>query len=193
MPSYFRIDVELLGMGPRIWRSILLRKTATFADLHHAIMTAARWRVDQNGKFHDEPKCEPFAAVIEEPDADRLFADAREVRVASRLRVGGNTLCFHSIGPFDPAENLTWHRVDLVAELEMKRRVRRSLLDGDLAYPPEPSWTRADYDWALAGISGIHPEGGAIAPNLRVEIMAEIGHWRPNAFDLKTERRCVDE
>lgn len=193
MPGYFRFEVELLGMGQRIWRSVLLRETATFGDLHHAILAAAGWRGDVDGAFHDDPECEPFAAVIEDPEPDVPFTSAATVPVAPRMRVGGNTVCFHALGPFDPAENLTWHLVRLVAQLRLDIRARRSLVGGALAYPPSPSWTRADYEWALAGIRNLQPEGGAVAPNLRDEIMAEIGDWRPSAFDLEAERRRVDD
>lgn len=43
MPRYYEFEVALREIQPRIWRRMLLRTTASFAQLHQAIQDSFGW------------------------------------------------------------------------------------------------------------------------------------------------------
>ena len=183
MTSYFAFRVQLLEVKPPIWRAFLLKKTATFEKLHHAIQAACGWEDYHLYSFH-ETREGPAIAGIPDDSYTRPDPDARTVRVDRHLSEPGHS-CFYQ---YDFGDSW-WHEVKLTDLVAVKRRLVRQLLGGERAFPPEDCGGIPGYEECVAirngGDTNLGPE--------EVEERKEwLGEWQPEGFDLKTAQPAFD-
>src|SRR3989338_5928574 len=134
MPQYFECDVSLGHVTPRLWRRFLLRRTATFQDLHRAIQDACGWENAHLFEFRAGGRQGATIAGI--PDEDGLgdpVPDARKVKLVAYCGSSGPARCVYLYDFGDGWE----HDVHLRGVVALPETFRRRLLDGQRAFPPE--------------------------------------------------------
>lgn len=184
MPRYYLFDVALQEIEPRIWRRMLLRTTATFAQLHKAIQDSFDWQECHLWEFRlPTYQGRPLAGLPGGEEYDRPTPDARRVKLSSYFS-GGRTVewCEYL---YDFGDDWT-HDVKLVGGLSDKESFKRRLLDGENSAPPEDCGGTSGYGRMVHYVE----TGEDLYGDDAVDLGAWLGHWRPDDFDLaqaKTE------
>lgn len=178
MPKYYEIEVSLLGIEPKIFRTFVLPASSTFRDLHDAIQDADGWEDDHMHVFWDE-KGREFAggSPIEGYDTGSSVKEDSRVKLYSYFADGkGAKNCTYI---YDFGDN--WeHEVRLKRVFESDEQFDRKLLDGARAFPPED----------CGGVWGYEECRGLVTGKIKKSEDAEdrlewIGDWNPEAFDLR--------
>ena len=183
VPRYFDFEVTIV-LARRVWRRFLLRKGATFYELHRAIQDSFGWLDYHLFEFrHPNDSRRPIAGI---PDPDQLMEDrptpdAKRVYLkdyfwASRGMMGPQWYEYE----YDFGDG--WiHEVKLRGEVSVPETFKRRLIGGERAAPPEDCGGEYGYERMIAVVeTGIDPEGED--PR---EILQWLGGWHPDAFDIE--------
>ena len=184
MPDYYEFEVSLLRITPRIWRRFLIRKTATFQDLHIAIQEACGWWNSHLFAFRGVGhKGEEIAGI---PDADPAEPgpDARKIKLAAFFEKADADRCLYEYDFGDGWE----HEVKLRKRLTLPESFKRRLQDGRRAFPPEDCGGVWGYERCVKILSGAAKGADEEAEELK-EWLCD---WLPDVFDLATTKRSFD-
>jgi hypothetical protein len=182
MSAFFSFKVRLLDVEPPIWRRFLIRKTATFMDLHEAIQDACRWGNYHLFAFH-ETENGPVIAGIPDDSYGVPDPDATEVKLSSYFRKGGPTACYYQ---YDFGDDW-WHEVVLEKTVNRQDGFSRQLVDGARAFPPEDCGGTPGYEDCVAVRRGEKPEYQD-----RDELLEWHEDWSPEEFDLAAAKATFD-
>jgi hypothetical protein len=179
--DYYRIDVRLLEAKPAPWRQFLIKKTATFEDLHQAIQDACGWTNSHLYSFSQTERG-PVVATIPDDDYAAGEPDARKVKLSTHLSTSATLLYQYDFG------DSWWHEVTVLDVVPVPQRFIRQLLAGERAFPPED----------CGGIPG-YENCVAVAfdrPTDEIEDVEELrewmGDWHPERFDFAAVKRGFD-
>lgn len=187
MPRYYELDVSLQEIQPRIWRRLLLRSTATFAQLHQAIQESFGWQDYHLYEFRlPTHQGRVIAGIPDDEDLlERPTPDARHVKLSSY---------FTGISVVEWCEYLYdfgdgWaHDVKLLGVHTDKETFKRKLLDGERAAPPEDCGGIPGYESMATFVETGRVQSGEDPDDVR----AWLGDWHPDAFDLEKVRARFD-
>ncbi len=135
MPRYYEFEIALREFQPRLWRRLLLRTTASFAQFHKAIQDSFGWK-----KCHlwesrlPTHQGRPIAGLPGGEEFDRPTPDARQVKRSSYFT--GRRVVEWCEYLYDFGDGWT-HDVKLVAVHSDHESFKRWLLEGERAAPPE--------------------------------------------------------
>lgn len=184
MPDYYEFEVTLRHVKPRIWRRFLIRKAATFHDLHTAIQDACGWWNSHLFAFRTWGRDGEEIAGIPEADWDEPVPDARKVTLAAFFDESGADRCLYEYDFGDGWE----HEVKLRKPLALPESFKRRLLDGRRAFPPEDCGGVWGYERCVKLLGG-----GADEKDEEVEELKEwLCDWTPEGFDLAATKRAFD-
>lgn len=177
MARLFDVEVSLLGARPRVWRRFWLRTDVTFDELHAAIQDACGWTNSHLYLFRDdqgEIAVSPYAEDMEAAPGDH-------VEVMDLVREERDRFtCEYDFG--DSRE----HDVRIRGVVETPEPIKRRLLDGARAFPPEDSGGIPGYRRCVRfAKTGRAPAGDE-------ELAAWLGKWDPERFDLEAARKKFD-
>jgi len=187
VPRYYEFEISLPGIEPRIWRRLLIRTAATFADLHKAIRDCFGWQ-DYHLWVFRLPTFEgrQIAGIPEDDEFGRQAPDGRHVKVSEYFADGRVAAWCEYV--YDFGDNWV-HEVKLVRIVGDKTVFRRRMLDGARACPPEDCGGVTGYERLLrflrtgkTGESGLTPE----------QLRSWLGDWTPDGFDLAAVKATFD-
>ncbi|MBZ0150815.1 MAG: plasmid pRiA4b ORF-3 family protein [Planctomycetes bacterium] len=183
MADFFRFRVQLVGAKPPIFRQFLIDAGATFLDLHDAIQRACGWE-DAHLFLFREPKGKTIAGLPDDggfgdPDAPPE-PDAEMVKLASWFSITKNKRCVYEYDFGDGWQ----HDVTLETIEHHDEKMKRRLLDGARAFPPEDCGGLGGYENCVEVVNtGIDPEG----------LGEWLGRWKPENFNLVATKRRFDK
>jgi len=171
----YDIRVALDGISPPIWRRFLLPVNATMHDLHDAIQDSFGWEHAHLACFETQGRNRRTIAEVD------VWGGAMSNSGLTLERLVGQGLKkFTYI--YDFGDN--WrHRVTIRKEVQEDGPLRRRLLSGKRACPPEDCGSVSGYDRMCEFLqTGVDPFGDPA-----VELAEWLGDWQPEAFDLEAE------
>ena len=184
MPIYYEFDASLCHVKPRIWRRFLIRKAATFFDLHMSIQDACGWENDHLFAFRTwDREAEDIAGIPDDGWGDPV-PDARKVKLASFFEESGADRCLYEYDFGDGWE----HEVKLRRRVAQKESFKRRLLDGRRAFPPEDCGGIWGYKRCVAVLRGKVDEEDEEADDMK----EWLGEWTPEQFDLEATKSDFD-
>jgi hypothetical protein len=168
MARVFDVDLEVVGITPRIWRRVRVPAAATLPDLHHVIQAVMNWEDYHLHLF--EVAGREYGVPPEEDWEQEAWdgADEAKVKLSQALADGGGA--FHYVYDFGDDWRLA---VTLVDDRVIPGTPKAECLAGERAAPPEdvggPSAYQALTDaWARTGRRGLSKE---------------LREWLPRRFD----------
>jgi len=186
MPRYYEFDVSLQEIQPRVWRRLLIRTTATFAQLHKAIQDSFGWQEYHLWEFRLPTfQGRLIAGLPGGEEYDRPTPDARQVKLNSYFT--GKRVVEWCEYEYDFGDDWT-HDVRLIAVRSDKESFKRRLFDGERAAPPEDCGGTPGYERMVHFVEtgeDLHeeePDG--------LEIW--LDGWRPDGFDLAKAKADFD-
>lgn len=178
MPKYYEFEVSLQEIQPRIWRRFLLRTTATFAELHHAIQQSFGWQQSHLWEFRlPTHQGRPIAGLPGGEDYDRARPDAKIVKLNTYFT--GNLVVEWCEYVYDFGDDWT-HDVKLIAVRSDNEGFKRRLLDGERAGPPEDCGGTPGYERLIHFLE----TGEDTYDDDPERLERWLGGWRPDAFDV---------
>jgi hypothetical protein len=184
MPDYYEFEVSLRNVKPRIWRRFLIRKTATFHDLHMSIQEACGWWNSHLFEFRAwGPENEGIAGIPDD-EKDEPAPDAKKVKLAAFYDESDADRCLYEYDFGDSWE----HEVKLRKRVTLPESFKRRLLDGRRAFPPEDCGGVWGYQRCVKILDG----SAAEAEEEVVELKEWLCDWTPEAFDLAATKRSFD-
>lgn len=140
MPRFLELSVSLDDVLPRPLRRFHIRATATFAELHAAIMAATGWRGGHLWAFVMERFGEQVAVAGPAGPGGELLElygmpvpDAATMRLSRQLGPEGATACRYQ---YDFGDG--WEAIVLVHDVvELRDKGRRRLVSAEHAWPPD--------------------------------------------------------
>jgi hypothetical protein len=180
VPTYLQFRVALKGVHPAIWRGLLVRPDATFAELHDAIQAACGWKQSHLYCFYARALGpSPIAGVPDEdypgmPDAERVLLDAH---------FSANRRCLYLYDFGDGWE----HEVSLEATQELPDVFVRKLVDGARAFPLEDCGGISGYEECVAQIRSGKPTNAHERAQRKW-----LGRWDPEGFEFERVARLFD-
>lgn len=151
MPQYLVVEIEVVDLQPRVWRRVLLKEAATFADLHAAIQDAGPWEDYHLWEFRDV-KAGRATTCLAGPTDEEGWGDpvpaADGVRLTDVFKRKGKLVLY----TYDMGDS--WeHLVKFEGKQEHDEVFERRLIDGDRASRRKtaaacPGTTRACWRWA---------------------------------------------
>ena len=186
MPKYFDFEVSLLSAELRMWRRFLLRQTATFRDLHSAIQDACGWEECHLYEFRESKGRQALArAPYQDPFDDSNTPTDTKVKLALHFtRKGSKCIYLYDFGD-------SWeHLVELKAVVDLPGKLKRKLVGGARAFPPEDCGGIWGYERCLAAVGAIKADD---FDEIELEEAREwLGDWEPEAFDLEATQKDFD-
>jgi len=190
MPRYFEFEVSLQEIQPRIWRRLLVRTTATFAQLHSAIQESFGWQNYHLYEFRMPTfQGRPIAGLPGGEEYERPTPDARQVKLSSYF--SGRLVVEWCEYVYDFGDDWV-HEVKLVAIRSEKESFRRRLLAGERSAPPEDCGGVSGYEEAVSCLE-MEDEPGDEPEDEVSELRTWLGTWRPEAFDLEQAKKAFDK
>lgn len=188
MSSYFEFEVSLLEVKPRIWRRFLLRTSSSFHELHDAIQRACGWANYHLYAFRSVDKSAKFAvSPHDEQEFGEVFPYATGVPLRRHLDGVGDK-CIYEYDYGDGWE----HLVEVVGLTSVPGQLRRKLVGGARAFPPEDCGGPHGYYECLEAFR-ITPEELARLDEDTREILVSrrrwFGDWDPERFDFEATAR----
>ena len=178
--KYYEFEVSLQEVEPLIWRRFLLRKEATFYELHKAIQDACGWEDYHLFVFGEERWGKAVAGI---PDPEMLTPEAKRVKLASYFDKHDWVLYEYDFGD-------SWtHDIKLLRTVELPYKFKRALLDGKRAFPPEDSGGISGYERLVKFLETGVDEWDDDPDGLR----SWMGPWAPEAFDLNRTKAKFDK
>ena len=186
MPRYYEFDISLQGIQPRIWRRLLIRTTATFAQLHRAIQDGFGWRDCHLWEFRlPTYQGQALAGLPIGEEYDRRTPDARQVKLNSYFT--GKRVVEWCEYLYDFGDDWT-HDVKLIAVHSDKESFKQRLLDGERSAPPEDCGGTPGYERMVHFL-----ETGEDAYDDDPEgLKTWLDGWRPDAFELVAAKAGFD-
>jgi hypothetical protein len=191
--QYYRFEVCLEGVEPKIFRTFSLPADASFFDLHTAIQVACGWWDCHNYVFQNEyaeTLAKPCTSVGAEEPPDNTDDDAPDdtaLKLSTYFQEGHVQKCFYL---YD-SQNLWLHTITLQRTFTDERSFARELLDGAGAFPPENCRGVQEYTELIT-----LKETGAIPDAVdwedAVNIIELIEDWDPHAFNLDDAKAAFD-
>lgn len=178
MPKYYRFEVALCGIQPRIWRRFLLpSRDSTFADLHLAIQRSFGWG---NAHVHCFVASNSLGTQISggSPvrELEREMPESRHKTLSSYFK-GKRRSCIYV---YDFGDD--WrHKVELLGTASLRESFLRRLEDGQRAGPQECLGGMAEYEARVTAIRTSSEDRTAEQSRL----VHRLGNWNPDGFDLK--------
>ena len=179
--KYIEFEAFVVGAEPKVWRRFLLRESATFEDLHHAVQDAGSWE-DYHFYQFLEPK-RRGARIARHPQDDADLGD--DAPAADRLKLGAF---------FQRKGKRCWYNYDFgddwivevryLGTAEMDEAIRRRLTGGERAWPPEDCGGIWGYCRCAAAAGAGGEEADQCDPEELDEIREWMGDWHPDRFDL---------
>lgn len=185
MPRYFEFDVSLQEIQPRIWRRLLIRTTATFAQLHTAIQESFGWRNCHLYEFRLPTFRGLAIAGIPSDEDERPTPDARLVKLSSYF--SGRLVTEWCEYLYDFGDGWT-HDVKLIGVRSEKEAFRRRLLDGERSAPPEDCGGSPGYERMVHYVE----TGEDVYGEPPDELGTWLNGWRPDAFDVAEAKKTFD-
>lgn len=187
MHTYLEFEVSLLDIDPRIWRRFQLGAHDTFGDLHVAIQDSFDWDRDHMWLFRTSGRdrrtlAGPDASILDYESDD--IPDAWSVKLTQHFRRVSMT-CRYT---YDFGDNWV-HAVKLRRRVATEERLRRRLVDGSRAAPPEDCGGAYGY-WRLVERLETGNDPWGLKPD---EQPGWIDSWRPDQFDLAAAKSAFDE
>lgn len=185
MPKYYDFEVSLSDIQPRIWRRFLLRTTASFDLLHHAIQDAFGWQDYHLFEFR-VPSTPPrsVAGIPHDEEYGPPTPDAKRVKLTSYFT--GRTVVEWCEYEYDFGDGWS-HEVKLMGLVTEKESFRRRLLAGERSGPREDSGGVPGYrritEFLRTGIDADDDPDG---------LRAWVGGWQPEGFDCQQAKRTFD-
>jgi pRiA4b ORF-3-like protein len=184
MPDYYEFEVSLRHITPRIWRRFLIRKTATFHDLHTAIQDACGWWNSHLFAFRTWGHKNEDIAGIPDDDSDEPVPDAQKVKLGGVFGKSDVDKCLYEYDFGDGWE----HEVKLRKLVALPESFWRRLLDGRRAFPPED----CGGVWGYQRCVKILGAATAKVDDEAEELREWLCDWTPEAFDLQAVKRAFD-
>jgi hypothetical protein len=171
-----------------LWRRFLLKKTATFGDLHLAIQDACGWGNYHLFLFLKQNGRDFIAGLPDEAEGDE-YPDARSVKLTSFFEPRGRQTCIYQYDFGDGWQ----HEVTYEGIERLQDRFTRRLVAGEGTFPPEDCGGTWGYERCVAAATGKgwRVEYGDDAE--RAGLMAWLEGWRPDRFELERVRKEFDE
>ena len=187
MHTYLEFEVSLLDIDPRIWRRFQLGVGDTFDDLHSAIQNSFDWDGDHMWAFEAAGR---DRRTLAGPGAFDLgyesheIPDAWDVKLTQHFRRVSMT-CRYTYDFGD-----CWvHAVKLRRRVTNAERFHRRLVAGSRAAPKEDSGGIGGY-WRMVEMVESGNDAGGWEPG---EKPSWIDTWKPDQFDLATEKAAFDK
>jgi hypothetical protein len=186
MPRYYEIEVSLQEIQPRVWRRLLVRTTATFAQLHKGIQDSFGWQECHLWEFRLPTfQGQPIAGLPGGEEYDRPTPDARQVKLNSYFT--GKRVVEWCEYLYDFGDDWA-HDVKLIAVRSEKESFKRRLLDGERAAPPEDCGGTPGCERMVHFVE----TGEDIYEEDPDELAIWLGGWRPDGFDLTKTKEEFD-
>lgn len=182
--QYYRIEVRLLDVRPAPWRRFLLKKSATFENLHLAIQDACDWGNCHLYGFHESMDGPALAGIPDDDTFGEPDPDASKVKLASFFSEDGPSRCFYQ---YDFGDNW-WHAVRLVETVSVPGRFVRRLEAGARAFPPEDCGGIPGYENCVS-VATDKPSDAVEDPE---GLREWLGDWHPERFDLAAATRAFE-
>ena len=167
MPRLYDLDVEFLGITPRIWRRVRVPADLALADLHHVIQLVMDWN-DYHLHLFEVAGSEYSPPSDEESEREEWAGDDADLRVAEAFaQAAGGIAYVYDFGD-------EWRLgITIVADRVAPTDLPIECLAGELAAPPEDAGGPNAYQslletWAQKGRRGLHKE---------------LREWLPPGFD----------
>ncbi len=178
MAKYYEFEVSLIGAKPRLWRRFLIKKSASFQDLHEAIQLACGWTGSHLFSFVTPGRRdrEEIATFFDEEDFnDGEGPPAPRVKLTSYFSDLAQCIYIYDFG--DDWE----HDVRLVQEIDHKERFDRRLIAGKGTFPPED----------CGGLPGFQHCLDILAGKIKDEddLKSWLDGWTPENFDLSETQK----
>lgn len=184
---FFEFEVSLRDIAPRIWRRFLLKRSATFEDLHRAIQDSFDWLDYHLWAFSPEDMYSStvVAGSPQEPEwqDEAPIPDGARVKLASYF--AGPAARFRGIYTYDYGDD--WeHEVQLVQMTRAGDVRLRKLLGGERNRPPEDCGGVGGYEQIIEFLrTGRQPDP-------HVDLGGWLGDWKPETFDFAAVRARFD-
>jgi len=184
MANYYEFKVTLDGVKPPIWRTFWLKKEATFDALHHAIQVACGWQDAHLYSFLPWSKDDDEGDIATSPHGrenlkewgEPVPPDARRKKIAAYFKDGKRHKKCRYLYDFGDG----WrHTVELRRCIELPGKFTRKLLDGARAFPPEDCGGLGGYEDCVRATQGLRTDD-------REDLLAWLGEWQPEEFDIAT-------
>ncbi len=188
MAEYWRFHVRLLDVDANLWRRFLLKKTATFEHLHHAIQDACGWQNYHMFAFRSPDRRETIAGIPDDDGFGPPDPNAEVVKLSSIFAGNAPESCIYEYDFGD-----SWmHEVTCVGVEKHAERFVRRLLDGAGTFPPEDCGSSYGYGRCVAAATGkgwIKDYGDT---EEKKELLEWLGEWRPDSFNLAKYKEHFD-
>ncbi len=186
MPRYYEFEISLQEIQPRIWRRLLIRTTATFAQLHKAIQDSFGWQECHLWEFRTPTlQGRPIAGLPGGEEYNRPTPDARHLKLNTYFT--GKRVVEWCEYLYDFGDCWT-HDVKLVAVRSNKESFKRRLLGGDRTGPPEDCGSKPGFDRMVHYLES----GEDLYGDNAVDLGAWLGDWRPDGFKLGRAKEDFD-
>ena len=167
MSRLYDLDVEFVGITPRIWRRVRVPAELALSDLHHVIQLVMDWR-DYHLHLFEVAGKEYAPPSDEETEHEETAGDDADISVAQALAQA--TARIEYVYDFGDEWRL---RISIAADLVAPTPTQIECLAGELAAPPEDTGGPLIYQelltaWTREGRPGLHKE---------------MRDWLPAAFD----------
>ncbi len=182
MPKYYAFEVSLEDVQPRIWRRFLLRTTATFDHLHHAIQDSFGWQECHLFEFRVPTRS--LAGIPHDDDFGPPTPDAKRVKLSAYFT--GRVVLEWCEYVYDFGDDWV-HEVKLLGLVTDKESFRRRLLGGERSGPPEDSGGVRGYERIVEFL-----RTGVDAHDDPDGLREWLGDWHPDAFDSKKAKPEFD-
>ena len=195
MPTYFKFEVSLLEVKPRIWRSFLLHSDTTFMDLHEAIQSACGWWNYHLFLFRrattDVPGAHPAGAILAGAPSDedidtygKPVPDARRKRLSLYFGKGNAQSCAYE---YDFGDG--WlHEVKWLERVSLPETFVRRLLGGERAFPHEDCGGIDGYERCVELIKTWEDP----QEDEPIELLHWLDGWDPEKFDFALTKKYFD-
>ena len=177
MAKLFHLRIQLLDVEPPPWREIVVHTDWTFHNLHLAIQDACGW--EDCHLFAFRPSQDgPIVAGIPDDDFGVDIPDAEFTPIQPYL-IESNKLYYQ----YDFGDDW-WHEITLV-DTVIRPRIRRALVGGERAFPPEDCGGIPGYEACVA------VRRGEETPRAK-DLVPWLGDWDPDRFDLEQAKADFD-
>lgn len=183
MASSWRFRVRLLDVNADLWRGFLLKKTATFFDLHVAIQHACDWENCHLFSFVDHDRDSTVAGFPGDFGRDEDEPDAAVVKLSDYFPQETKVFYWYDFGD-------SWmHEVTLEGEDTPRKGGVRQLLDGAGVFPPEDCGGAPGYERCVAAATGRGWLEEFGDEREREQLVEWLGGWHPGSFDLEAAQK----
>jgi len=162
----------------------VLRRSATFLNLHEAIQDACGWEDAHLFEFRIGGRQGRRLAGIPDREWDEEIPDARKVQLATFFGTTGGRRCLYLYDFGDGWE----HEVTLRRIVTLKASLRRRLLDGQRAFPPEDCGSYPGYERCVAVARGAR----LTKDEQECDLKRWLGDWNPERFELQAMKKHFD-